>query len=110
MYSLSFYVPESHLDEVKEALFAKGAGRYNKYAECSWQTKGKGQFMPLADSQPFIGSQGPLETVEEYRVEMVCADDLIAEAVATLRLVHPYEEPAFQVIKLEEFSQKVPGT
>jgi hypothetical protein len=28
MYKLSFYVPESHLDPVKNALFAKGAGHH----------------------------------------------------------------------------------
>jgi len=87
MYQLCFYVPESHCEAVKEALFAKGAGRYKNYAACCWQTLGEGQFMPLAESAPFIGSQGKLEKVDEL------LDDVLSE----LKRVHPYEEPAFSI-------------
>ncbi len=95
MYKLCFYVPESHLDAVKQAVFAAGAGRIGDYDQCCWQIKGTGQFRPLPGSQPFMGETGALEAVEEYRVEMVCADDRIRAAVAALKRAHPYEEPAF---------------
>jgi hypothetical protein len=57
----------------------------------------------MPGSQPFIGESGALETVEEFRVEMVCADDSIRMAVAALRKAHPYEEPAFDCWLLAEF-------
>lgn len=95
MYKLCFYVPESHLESVKQAVFEAGAGAIGEYRDCCWQVKGQGQFRPMAGSQPFLGEQGVLERVEEYRVEMVCADDRIRQAVAALRCAHPYEEPAF---------------
>ncbi len=38
----------------------------------------------------------------EYRVEMVCADDLIKDAVAALKQAHPYEEPAYDVWQLAD--------
>jgi hypothetical protein len=95
MYKLCFYVPESHLDAVKTAVFAAGAGRIGDYDQCCWQISGQGQFRPLPGSQPFIGETGALEIVEEYRVEMVCVDDRIKAAVAALKSAHPYEEPAF---------------
>jgi hypothetical protein len=94
MYKLCFYVPESHLEPVKQAIFEAGAGCIGQYDQCCWQIKGQGQFRPLTGSQPFIGGLGVLETVDEYRVEMVCADDCISAAVAALRSAHPYEEPA----------------
>lgn len=104
MYKLCFFVPESHLEQVKQAIFETGAGRIGDYDQCCWQIKGVGQFRPLPGSQPFIGeSGGALERVEEYRVEMVCADDLIGDAVAALRQAHPYEEPAFDCWMLAEF-------
>ncbi len=53
MYKICFYVPESHLEKVKEALFATGAGRIGDYDHCCWQTRGTGQFRPLA-SRPAI--------------------------------------------------------
>jgi hypothetical protein len=102
MYKLCFYVPESHLADVKQAVFNSGAGKMGGYEHCCWQVLGQGQFKPLSGSQPFIGEQGVLETVAEFRVEMVCADELIAVAIKALRLAHPYEEPAYDVWQLAE--------
>ncbi len=102
MYKLVFFVPESHVEAVKQAVFATGAGRIGDYDSCAWQTLGQGQFRPLAGSQPFLGQQGEIETVSEYRVELVCRDDLLLDALAALRRAHPYEEPAFDVIRLAE--------
>lgn len=103
MYKLCFYVPESHLDVVKQSVFKAGAGKIGDYDQCCWQVLGQGQFRPLAGSNPFIGSQGEIETVAEYRVEMVCEDTLIAAAVTALREAHPYEEPAYDVVPLAPF-------
>lgn len=103
MYKLVFFVPEPHLEPVKSAVFAAGAGQMGCYDCCSWQTLGVGQFRPLVGSQPFIGSEQQLACVAEYRVEMVCADELIGRAVAALRAAHPYEEPAYDVWRLAEF-------
>ena len=102
MYRISFYVPESHLEAVKAALFAAGAGRIGAYDCCAWQVKGQGQFRPLAGSAPHIGQQGVVATVDEYRVELVCDEAHVRAAVAALRQAHPYEEPAFAVVKLED--------
>ncbi|MCB1649313.1 MAG: NGG1p interacting factor NIF3 [Pseudomonadales bacterium] len=103
MFKLCFFVPESHLEQVKNAVFAAGAGRIGDYEHCAWQVLGQGQFRPLAGSQPFIGQQNVLETVAEYRVEMVCAEAAIDAAVAALRQAHPYEEPAFDVTRIERY-------
>ncbi|HEY3699049.1 MAG TPA: YqfO family protein [Spongiibacteraceae bacterium] len=103
MYKLCLYVPASHLDAVKQALFAAGAGRIGDYDSCCWQVAGQGQFCPLTGSNPYIGEQDQIETVEEYKVELVCSDDVIAMAVAALKQAHPYEEPAYQVWRLEDF-------
>lgn len=102
MYKLGVYVPASHLEAVKQALFAAGAGRIGNYDSCCWQTAGQGQFRPLAGSTPFLGQQGQIETVVEYRIELVCAEPLLPQVVAALRRAHPYEEPAFDVTKLVE--------
>lgn len=101
MYKLCFYVPESHLDAVKAAVFAAGAGRIGAYDSCCWQVKGQGQFRPLEGSRPFIGTQDAVETVDEFRVELVCSDEHIRAAVAALKLAHPYEEPAYDVLRVE---------
>lgn len=103
MYQLSFYVPESHLEKVKQAVFATGAGKIGNYDSCCWQVLGQGQFRSLPGSDPFIGEQGELETVAEYKIELICSDELIRSAIDALRAAHPYEEPAFHVTRLEQF-------
>lgn len=103
MYKLCFFVPESHLEQVKSALFAIGVGKIGNYDCCCWQVKGQGQFRALAGSQPFIGQQGEVERVEEFKVEMVCRDGLIEDAVATLLESHPYETPAYEVFEMANY-------
>lgn len=97
MLKLVFFVPESHKESVKQAVFEQGAGRYEGYDCCSWETKGIGQFKPLSGSQPFIGQQGKIETVAEYRVEMMCSGQYIKAVLAALIHSHPYETPAYEV-------------
>ncbi|MDE0951414.1 MAG: YqfO family protein [Halioglobus sp.] len=98
MHKLCFYVPETHVEDVKKAIFAAGAGRVGDYDSCSWQVLGQGQFRPLVGSTPFLGQVGAVETVVEYRVEMVCADECIRAAVAAMLDAHPYETPAWDVV------------
>ena len=103
MYKICYFVPESHLEETKTALFAAGAGRIGDYDSCCWQTLGQGQFRPQAGSNPYLGQTGKVERVAEYRVELVCEDDVVERAIAALKAEHPYEEPAYDLIKLAEF-------
>lgn len=100
MYKVCFYVPESHLEIVKAALFNAGAGRVGAYEHCCWQSKGVGQFRPMVGSQPFIGEIGKPEVVEEYKVEMVCENQFIKAVVASLKQAHPYEVPAYDVSEI----------
>ena len=103
MYKITFFVPETHLTDVKEALFLAGAGKVGSYDCCAWQVKGQGQFRALTGSQPFLGALNRLEEVEEYRVEMVCDEVMIQEAVQALFNAHPYETPAYDVVKVLAF-------
>ena len=97
---IQFYVPDSHCEAVKAALFAVGAGRMEQYEHVCWQCEGQGQFRPLAGSHPFLGKHDVLKRVTEWKVEMICADELVEQAVAALLQHHPYETPAYAVIKM----------
>tara|TARA_B110001454_G_C12723340_1_gene436863 strand:+ start:80825 stop:81148 length:324 start_codon:yes stop_codon:yes gene_type:complete len=97
---LSFYVPQTHLEVVKSALFSAGAGRYKNYDRCCWATLGEGQFRPLASSNPYIGHENIIEKVPEYKVEMVCEESCLKSALKALKDTHPYEEPAFEFYKI----------
>ena len=103
MYQIVVYIPETHLEPVKEALFQAGAGKIGDYDSCAWQTLGQGQFRPLEGSTPFIGQTGEVETVDEYRVELVCEEEALKAAVEAMIAAHPYEEPAYSVWPLASF-------
>ena len=96
-YKLVFFVPESHKETVKSALFSKGACQYQGYDSCAWESLGKGQFRPLEGSEPFQGQTNKIEKVDEYRVEMLCLRQHIKTILQTLIEVHPYEVPAYEV-------------
>ncbi len=101
MYKIAFFIPKERKEDLKGQLFKIGVGQYNGYAECSWECEGTGQFRPQNGSNPFIGSENVLERVTEFRVEMVCEDHLIKQALQTLIKYHPYEEPAYEAWKIE---------
>ncbi len=101
LYKFELYVPESHLSAVKTAMFEAGAGRVGNYDCCAWQTRGEGQFRPLDGSTPFLGNQGQIETVIEYKLELVCEKPCLKAVIAALKQAHPYEEVAYTAIRTE---------
>ncbi|AMO56092.1 NGG1p interacting factor 3 protein, NIF3 [Endozoicomonas montiporae] len=103
MHKLCFYVPASHLETVKDAVFNAGAGKYRHYDRCCWQALGQMQFRGLKSSNPFRGKPETLEQFEEYKVEMMCPDEQVEAAVTALIKAHPYEEPAFEVWPVRHF-------
>ena len=102
MYKLAFFVPVENAESVKEAVFATGAGRIGNYEACCFQTRGTGQFRPLAGAAPHLGQVGQLEHVEEMKIELVCQDALIKAAISALKTAHPYEEVAYDVWQLAD--------
>lgn len=93
---LVFFVPESHKELVKSALFEIGVGRIGSYDQCSFEVEGVGQYRALDGADPFIGKIRKLEKVREYRIEMVMEKSLVSEAKIKLLEVHPYETPAYE--------------
>lgn len=104
MFKLVFYVPTTHAEEVKAAIFAAGAGRIGHYDHCCWQVVGRGEFRPLEGSHPAIGEHNQLTCIDEMRIETVCEDARVNVIVAALRQAHPYEEPAFDVWQLADLA------
>ncbi|WP_445115445.1 NGG1p interacting factor NIF3 [Acinetobacter sp. WZC-1] len=100
MLKLIYYVPESHLESTKMAIFAAGAGAVGNYEHCAWQVLGMGQFKPIKGAKPFIGLQDILEQIPEWRVETIVSEDKAPQVASALKASHPYEEPAFEFIQM----------
>jgi len=99
MIKIQVFVPESHLDQVKEAMFTHGAGQIETYDQCAYQTKGRGQFRPLEGASPYIGDQGQVAYVEEVKVEVLAPKTKLQDIISHMIKAHPYEVPAFDIIE-----------
>lgn len=100
-HKLVTFVPADALERVRNALASAGAGRIGGYELCSFSVGGRGSFMGGEGTSPAVGRAGRFEEVEEVRLEMVCPERAIPIAIETLRAFHPYEEPAFDVYRLD---------
>ncbi|MDC3180590.1 NGG1p interacting factor NIF3 [Gammaproteobacteria bacterium] len=100
MKSLIFYVPISHTEAVKEAIFDAGGGRVGHYSHCSWQTLGTGQFIPSHAADPSIGEVSQVSAVEEMRVEIMIEAHQQEACEAALKLSHPYETPVYYFLSI----------
>ncbi|MDI9467352.1 MAG: Nif3-like dinuclear metal center hexameric protein [Bacillota bacterium] len=100
LYKLVVYVPQTHINEVREAISRAGAGFIGKYSDCTFYTSGIGTFKPGPDADPYIGQSGQLERVEEFRLETICPEQWLKPVVDAMLQSHPYEEVAYDIYKL----------
>ena len=99
-YKLVVFVPAESLARVSNAVFTAGAGAIGNYSDCGFSTDGTGTFLPLEGSRPAIGKKGELEKVLEIRFETIVPAEQLDKVIAAMRKAHPYETPAFDIVKL----------
>ncbi|HCX65181.1 MAG TPA: Nif3-like dinuclear metal center hexameric protein [Eubacteriaceae bacterium] len=99
-YKLAVYVPDSHAEEVKKAMFGSGAGKLGNYSECSFEISGIGQFKPNRKANPYLGSNENLERVKEQKIEVLIMEKDLASVQLALKRAHPYEEPAYEIYEI----------
>lgn len=104
---LVVFVPRSHVEAVRKALFESGAGAIGNYDECSYNTAGYGTFRPLEGSQPVIGQVGVQERVEETKIEVIFPAHLERKIIVSMLSTHPYEEVAYDVFSIDNPLQTV---
>jgi len=97
---LVVFVPVAESVMVRSAILDAGAGHIGNYDSCSFNIAGEGTFRAGEDARPFAGKVGEMHTEPEMRIETVVPAHLLKRAVSAMRKVHPYEEPAFDIIPL----------
>ena len=98
---IAVYVPQQYAEVVRNAMFSAGAGTIGNYDECSFNVDGTGSFRANENCNPFVGNIGERHHEAEVRIEVICPSYLQTKVVAAMLKVHPYEEPAFDIYKLE---------
>lgn len=94
------FVPEKQADQVRQAMFAAGAGNIGEYDSCSYNLKGKGSFRAGENANPFVGETNELHFEAEERVETIVPQFMRASVINAMKQAHPYEEVAYDVYPL----------
>ncbi len=104
---LNTYIPNNHLETVRNALFAVGAGALGNYENCSFVTKGVGSFQGNKHSSPTLGQKEVFHQEAETQLQLTFASHLKSKVIASLLASHPYEEVDYEITTLENSNQKI---
>ena len=99
---VQLFVPKSHINKVRLALGTAGIGKMGNYDHTAFVSEGRGYFRPLAGSNPTIGKLGKIEEVSELKLEFVCLKSEIEKVKEIIKLTHPYEEVALDILTLTD--------
>lgn len=97
---LEVFVPQGHVEKVRDALAEVGVGVIGRYDYCFAISPVQGSFRPLEGANPFDGKVGEISLTVEYKLEVNCRRELVREAVRAVRRSHPYEEPLINIFPL----------
>lgn len=101
LLKLAVFVPETHKEQLKNALFLAGGGRIgNNYDECSFETSGLGNFRPLKNSNPYSGSINKRQVEKESKLEIIFPFWQKGKILEAMLKNHPYEEVAYDIYRL----------
>ena len=95
------FVPVTDADKVRQAIFDAGGGHIGKYEECSFNADGFGTFKGGQDTAPYVGKPGELHRENEIKIEVIFPGWLEGRVLKNLLAAHPYEEVAYDVVRLE---------
>jgi hypothetical protein len=70
------------------------------YSHCSISERCIGTFKGNDNTNPYVGEKNKLESVNEEKIEVQCDINIVKDVLKKLREVHPYEEPAIDVVPL----------
>ncbi len=101
LLKLVVYVPASHSEFVSQALFDAGCGTIGAYDECSYLIEGKGSFRASEGCNPYVGTIGKRHHENETAITTILPEYNLNKAIKAIHITHPYEEPAYDIFKLE---------
>ncbi|HLR66474.1 Nif3-like dinuclear metal center hexameric protein [Virgibacillus alimentarius] len=105
LFKVIVYVPNTHIENVREALSNAGAGHIGDYSHCTFQSEGQGTFKPLEGTNPHIGIQNKLEYVNEHKIETIVQERKLNDVLDAAIQAHPYEEVAYDVYPVNNEGQ-----
>ncbi len=107
LLKLVTYVPQLYSNTLRQALFEAGTGQIGNYDSCSFNVEGEGTFRANEKARPFVGNLDELHTEPETRIEVILPEYKKYKVLEVLLKTHPYEEPAYDFIALQNAWNRV---
>ena len=101
VFRLGVATPPEHAERVLAAMWDAGAGRSERYDRAGFTVAGEARFRPLPGSHPAEGTIMRSQSVPLVRAEVLVRARDLAAVKAAMRAAHPYEEPVFDVLRLD---------
>lgn len=103
---LAVYAPKESADALREALGNVGAGEQGNYTHTSYSMDGVGRFTPTINANPMVGKIGQEVSMTEEKIEVIFPELIQDQLIATMKAVHPYEEPAYDIFLIENLKKE----
>lgn len=107
LLKLVVFVPQNHIEKVREALFNAGAGHIGNYDKCSFSSAGEGSFRASEKANPFVGEKNEIHFEAETKLETIFPKHLKNKIIQALLSSHPYEEVAYDLFLLENQTSNI---
>lgn len=108
-YKVVTYLPREDAERMRQALLDTGAGQQGEYSGCSFSVDGEGRFIPSNEAHPHCGTLGEWHMEPETRISVLVDKGHLPTVLQAIREVHPYEEPAIDVVQTQYSSSEVGG-
>ena len=106
LYKLAVYVPNTHVQIIRDVLGTNNAGFIGNYSHCTFNTVGIGTFKPEEGTNPYTGTIGKIEETHEVKIETVVPKSILNKVIKEMIKAHPYEEVAYDVYELQNEGEK----
>lgn len=100
-YKFSVCTPVNSSDKVFKAVTKANRSKIGNYNDAVSLTNIKGRFTPDEKANPTIGKALQPVEVEEVKLECIVDKRYMNDVIKAINESHPYEEPAYDFIKLE---------
>jgi hypothetical protein len=100
IYKIGVNIPGEFLERLMDSVNDVMEPLYPNYDRTYMYWPVKGTWRPLPGANPYNGTVGKIEVADEMRIEFAVKEKDLEKVVRTIAEVHPYEEPAIDVIPM----------
>lgn len=104
---LTTYVPKTHAERLRNALYAAGGGQIGNYSNCSFSLEGTGSYKAEPGANPHLGTIGETHYEQEIQIGITYEKAVETKILGALFSNHPYEEVAYETQTLENSNQHI---